>query len=85
LPETVVARARIVLDALEKGEREGGAKTRAMIDDLPLFAVSPAPQPAPAKPAISELETRLRDMHPDEMTPRDALGALYELRALLKD
>ena len=85
LPETVVARARIVLDALEKGEREGGAKTRAMIDDLPLFAVSPAPQPAPAKPAISELETRLRDIHPDEMTPRDALGALYELRALLKD
>ena len=37
LPDAVVARARVVLDALEKGEREGGTAQKALIDDLPLF------------------------------------------------
>ena len=83
LPETVVARARIVLDALEKGEREGGGNKRAIIDDLPLFAVSAPPPPAPQ--AASQVEARLKTLLPDEMSPRDALAALYELRALLKD
>jgi DNA mismatch repair protein MutS len=83
LPETVVARARIVLDALEKGEREGGGNKRAIIDDLPLFAVSTKSQPASAPVASSEVEARLKSLLPDEMSPRDALAALYELRALL--
>lgn len=81
LPQSVVDRARIVLDALEKGEREGGARQKALIDDLPLFAASPPP--APTKPAkTSELETKLAEIFPDEMTPRDALQALYDLKAL---
>jgi len=84
LPESVVARARVVLDALEKGEREGGKK-QAIIDDLPLFAMA-APAPAPkAQPAASAVEAHLRALHPDEMTPREAMDALYALRALLKD
>ena len=40
LPAAVVARARVVLEALEKGEREGGATQKALIDDLPLFAAA---------------------------------------------
>ncbi|MFD2172983.1 DNA mismatch repair protein MutS [Rhodobacter lacus] len=83
LPESVVARARVVLDALEKGEREGGKK-QAVIDDLPLFAIS-APPPPPPAPKASEVEAQLRALHPDEMTPREAMDALYALRALLKD
>ncbi|MFT3690727.1 DNA mismatch repair protein MutS [Paenirhodobacter sp.] len=79
LPESVVARARVVLDALETGDRESGSKKKMMIDDLPLFAVAPPP-----KPATSPVEDRLRAMHPDEMTPKQALEALYDLRALLK-
>ncbi|MEL6641746.1 MAG: DNA mismatch repair protein MutS, partial [Pseudomonadota bacterium] len=35
LPPAVVARAKVVLDALEKGEREGGSSRQAVIDDLP--------------------------------------------------
>jgi DNA mismatch repair protein MutS len=85
LPDAVVSRARIVLDALEKGEREGGTQKRAIIDDLPLFAVSQSPQPTQKATAYSEVEDRLRDMIPDDMTPKDALVALYELRGLLKD
>ena len=84
LPDSVVARARVVLDALEKGEREGGGKKQAVIDDLPLFSVAAAPPPAPAK-GPSPVEQRLQTLHPDEMTPKQAMDALYELRALLKD
>ncbi len=79
LPEAVVARARIVLDALEKGEREGAANPKALIDDLPLFAaVPPAPQHAAHRD--SQVEKRLEDIHPDELTPREALQLLYELK-----
>ncbi|MEH6833470.1 MULTISPECIES: DNA mismatch repair protein MutS [Falsihalocynthiibacter] len=77
LPESVVNRARVVLDALEKGEREGG-KQRAFIDDLPLFSIQPTPPPVVQN--SSEIEEALADIHPDEMTPREALQALYSLK-----
>ncbi|MCB2159294.1 MAG: DNA mismatch repair protein MutS, partial [Rhodobacteraceae bacterium] len=82
LPESVVERAKVVLEALEKGEREGGTRKHALIDDLPLFSVAPS---APQRPARgpSPVEERLRALHPDEMTPIEALRELYELRALL--
>ncbi|WP_435260112.1 DNA mismatch repair protein MutS [Thioclava sp. FR2] len=85
LPATVVERAKVVLEALEKGEREGG-KQAALIDDLPLFrAAPPTPAPRPVAPKTSEVELRLRDSHPDEMTPMDALRLVYELKQLAQD
>jgi len=80
LPEAVVARARDVLQALEEGERAGGANPRALIDDLPLFSATPAFAPAPK--AKSAAEDRLRDVLPDELTPKEALDLLYELKRL---
>ncbi len=82
LPDAVVERARVVLDALEKGEREGGGSKAALIDDLPLFSVSPTPAPSSTKP--SAVEDRLADVLPDELTPKQALTLLYELKTLLK-
>lgn len=83
LPDAVITRAQVVLEALEKGEREGnGAK--AMIDDLPLFAATP-PAPPASKAEPSKVEETLRDVLPDSLTPRDALNLVYELRDLLKD
>ncbi len=79
LPDSVIARARVVLDALEQGEREGQAK--AVIDDLPLFSATPAP--APAAPKESAVEEALKAVYPDELTPRDALQLLYDLKAKL--
>ncbi|MDG2405615.1 MAG: DNA mismatch repair protein MutS, partial [Paracoccaceae bacterium] len=78
LPKSVVERARVVLEALEKSERENGGAAKALIDDLPLFAMAPSPVPPVAKP--SALEERLCDIQPDELTPRDALKLLYELK-----
>ena len=83
LPDAVVARARVVLEALEKGEREGGGKAKTLIDDLPLFAATPV-QATPAVAKDSAVEALLQELHPDEMTPREALQALYELKQALK-
>ena len=83
LPPSVVERARVVLDALEKGERESGSQKQAIIDDLPLFSVSNTPQLAQKPAGPSAVELRLQELIPDEMTPREALAALYDLRGLL--
>jgi len=81
LPDAVIVRAREVLELLERGdERQSGAK--GLIDDLPLFAVKPAPKPAPAK--ASAVEERLKTAHPDTLTPREALSLIYDLHALLQ-
>jgi DNA mismatch repair protein MutS len=81
LPQSVVDRARIVLDALEKGEREGGTARKALIDDLPLFAATPPVPAAPSK--SSDVEERLKDILPDTLSPREALDLIYELKDLL--
>ena len=46
---------------------------------------SPRAAAPPPEPVASAVEARLRDVHPDALTPREALDLLYELRALLKD
>ncbi|MEM8556016.1 MAG: DNA mismatch repair protein MutS [Pseudomonadota bacterium] len=84
LPASVIARAREVLTALEKSEREGSSRD-AVIDDLPLFAARPAAA-APAAPAEPSLvEARLSDTHPDMLTPRQALDLVYELCGMLPE
>jgi DNA mismatch repair protein MutS len=81
LPASVVERAKLVLEALEKGDRDGG-KAATLIDDLPLFrAAAPAPAPKPQK--TSELESRLKSISPDDLTPIEALRLVYELKGLL--
>ncbi|WP_245518501.1 MULTISPECIES: DNA mismatch repair protein MutS [unclassified Mesorhizobium] len=80
LPEAVVARAKEVLHQLEEGEVSG--KANRLVDDLPLFSVAvkrEAPKPA-KNDALSEA---LGTINPDEMTPREALEALYRLKGLI--
>jgi DNA mismatch repair protein MutS len=82
LPPSVIARAKDVLEALEKGEREGG-KPKALIDDLPLFRVSAAVAPVKEAPRISEVEAMIHDLHPDELTPIEALRLVYAMKEKL--
>ncbi len=81
LPQSVVERARIVLDALENSKREGGSARKALIDDLPLFAATPVA--TPPKHEASKIEARLKDTLPDTLSPREALDLIYELKELL--
>jgi DNA mismatch repair protein MutS len=79
LPSAVIARARAVLDQLEKTERE--KPVAALIDDLPLFAASLRETPVPQAAGPDPLRQALDAVNPDEMTPREALEALYRLKA----
>jgi DNA mismatch repair protein MutS len=82
LPQAVVSRAEEVLQALEKGEQSGGAVSK-LADDLPLFAAAPTrPASGTAKAAESEVEKALESINPDELTPKQALELIYELRRL---
>lgn len=81
LPTSVVERARAVLDALESGEREGAARPAALIDDLPLFRAAPPPSAPKARP----LDAKLKAVHPDALSPREALDLIYELKALSEE
>ena len=84
LPAAAVARARQVLDALEQGDRRGRADPVALIDDLPLFSARAAAAPPPAR-GPSEVERLLAAINPDDLSPREALQALYDLRSLLDE
>jgi DNA mismatch repair protein MutS len=83
LPNAVVERARVVLDALEQGEREGSGTPKAIIDDLPLFAATPT-QSESTTSQPNKIEQMLSEILPDELTPREALQKLYELKGALK-
>ncbi|WP_290886552.1 DNA mismatch repair protein MutS [Hoeflea sp.] len=83
LPDAVVARAREVLDLLESTERENPA-TR-LIDDLPLFAVPVNREPARPAKGPSASDAYLAALNPDDMTPREALEALYDLKRRLAE
>jgi DNA mismatch repair protein MutS len=82
LPEQVTSRAEEVLEILENGD-EAGALAR-LADDLPLFrAVHQRPAPAAAKESAAE--AMLKEIRPDELSPREALEALYRLKAALPE
>ncbi|MES1155003.1 MAG: DNA mismatch repair protein MutS, partial [Pseudorhodoplanes sp.] len=80
LPMAVIERAKVVLAELEAEER---GKPLSGFDDLPLFQAKPAAaQPHEPSP-LDRVITALEAMHPDEMSPREAMDALYALKAAL--
>jgi DNA mismatch repair protein MutS len=84
LPASVIERAKLVLAQLEAEDRMSPA--RKLIDDLPLFAAARPGAPAPRSDndaALTALVDALTALHPDEMSPRQALEALYALKAQL--
>ena len=76
LPPAVIARAKSVLAKLEAQDR--GQTARALVDDLPLFAVPSRAAAEAAPPSEAEqLIDAVKALHPDEMSPaRGAGGAL---------
>ena len=75
VPGPVVARARQVLDRLERE-----ATSYAGLAELPLFAVSESAVVARSGP--SPVETALAALDLDGMSPREAMDALYRLKGL---
>jgi DNA mismatch repair protein MutS len=78
LPAAVIERAKVVLATLEA---EDLASPRGL-EDLPLFAAAPRPPSPPQHDAgLDNIVRMLAALNPDEMSPRDALEALYALKA----
>jgi DNA mismatch repair protein MutS len=75
VPPAVVARAREVLARLESE-----AVSHAGLQELPLFAAAAPAREAPAGP--SPVEQLLKALDLDGMSPREAMDALYRLRAM---
>ena len=75
VPPAVVARAREVLARLESE-----AVSHAGLEELPLFAAA-APRPPTAGPSPTEVALAALDL--DGMSPREAMDALYRLKAMI--
>lgn len=84
LPPAVIARAKQVLAEMEK---QGSYEINFM-NDLPLFALVQKKAAAEQKEAVPETAKlspvleELKKIAPDELTPRQALDALYKLKQL---
>ncbi len=71
VPAPVLNHARHALSALEERANEGETQ-------VDLFA----PPPESEAPGTSPVEAALQDIHPDALSPREALDALYQLKRL---
>ena len=80
LPEPVLARARQVLAVLEQRSAGGASsgQVAAVLDDLPLFAHRPPPVATATDPVAEKLDA----VRPDEMTPKQAIELIYELKKI---
>ncbi len=75
VPRAIIERARQRLSELEQSAQQHAEQ---QVSQLSLFA----PEPVIQKP-IPALET-LKEIEPDNLSPREALDALYHLKGLLK-
>jgi DNA mismatch repair protein MutS len=82
LPAQVIARAKHVLAELEAEDRTSPA--RRLVDDLPLFSAAARAEArtlAPPANVIGDaLIEALSALNPDDISPREALEALYALK-----
>ncbi len=76
LPQPVITRAQEVLAKLEE-HRDQGSKPD-LLADLPLFNAAPAPLAS----KVDLLRQQLNHLSPDNLSPREALQMLYELKRL---
>lgn len=82
LPRTVVKRAEQVLETLE---REGKSQSISQLaEELPLFAAVRSKDEPAAQQIVPAMEA-LKELNPDNLTPREALDKLYELKNLAEE
>jgi len=82
MPDLVTRRAEAVLKTLENQKH-----AQEKIDTLPLFSATQIDEPKSVNDTITEtkLSDALSDIQPDTLSPRQALEALYQLKALGDD
>ena len=83
LPQAVIGRATAILAGLEADK--GQSRSPRLADTMPLFAYGAASHSSPAEAAPSAVEEALKEIQPDELTPKAALELVYALMAKLKE
>jgi DNA mismatch repair protein MutS len=79
LPAKVIERAKLVLAMLEAEDRSGPKG----FEDLPLFAAPPRPSRQTQDAAYELMLAAVAALNPDDMSPREAMEALYTLKEKL--
>ena len=80
VPSAVITRAKQILKTLESSQSDH-QKSQALAQ-LKAFSTATAPE-AKTPPHLLELEERLQQISPDQITPIQALQALIELKAIV--
>jgi DNA mismatch repair protein MutS len=81
LPASVIERAKLVLAKLEQEDRAAPKG----FEDLPLFAAPYKPSQQLQDDPLELVLTAVAALNPDEMSPREAMEALYMLKAKLTE
>ena len=76
LPASVIDRAKLVLAKLEQEDRAAPKG----FEDLPLFAVPARPAPGQQHDSQDPVGAALAALNPDDLSPREAMEALYRLK-----
>ncbi|HXZ22838.1 MAG TPA: DNA mismatch repair protein MutS [Pseudolabrys sp.] len=76
LPASVIERAKVVLARLEQEDRTAPKG----FEDLPLFAAPARPPQEMPQPAEDLLIAAIAALNPDDLSPREAMEALYRLK-----
>jgi DNA mismatch repair protein MutS len=79
LPASVIERARVVLAKLEQEDRAAPKG----FEDLPLFAVPSKLSQDAQQPVEDPVAAALAALDPDDLSPREAMEALYLLKSKL--
>ena len=83
MPRSVVERASEILNYLESDKGGNGGQVADMLDDLPLFAAAAVDVETADAGIGNAARERLEAINPDELSPRQALALIYELKELL--
>ena len=81
LPASVIERAKLVLAKLEQDDRAAPKG----FEDLPLFAAPYKPMQQLQSDPLELVVAAVATLNPDEMSPREAMEALYMLKAKLTE
>jgi len=84
LPTTVIKRSNLILEKLEKGQYQGQANFKDLINDLPLFSNDHIANKIEEK-KVDALQEEIETINLDNTSPKEALDFLYKLKENLKD
>ncbi len=87
IPDEVISRASQILETFESSDSSlSNKKIIQKIDDMDLFSYAPKPEDAKKKEEeekLHRLRDRLKEINPDDLSPKSALSIMYEIKDML--